>query len=289
VPERHAIVDFFPAVRRSTLRPVIFVKYYDKASTILAADQVSEALRAIGVESHSIYPDRIGEFRDAVMVFIKTSKLHHLLRARWQGNRTVLDVHDTVIFKRGLKNLRFFDGMILRNQRAFDDFHRPDRADVNILLHWDPRFGPNTADPEQLNIGYLGGRRSAYYWGEVPGVGYVDRDFFERARPFNCHLSIRRAPKEYLYKPGVKVSTAGACEAAIITTRDEASLELLGPDYPYYTGHELPEVLETMDKVRDSFGSETWNRALTLTRAARDRTALDVLVQQYLDYFKRLD
>ena len=43
--------------------PLVFVKYYDKASTILGADQISQGLRERGHDSYSIYSDRIGEFR----------------------------------------------------------------------------------------------------------------------------------------------------------------------------------------------------------------------------------
>jgi len=38
------------------MRQIYFVKYYDKGSTIMGADQVSEALRARGIESRAVYP-----------------------------------------------------------------------------------------------------------------------------------------------------------------------------------------------------------------------------------------
>ena len=125
------------------MRPVIFVKYYDKASTILAADQVSQALSERGVDSQAIYPENLGEYHDCIVVFIKTSRMLHVIQARIQRCRTVLDVHDTVIFKSRLKNQWLFDGLILRNTRAYEDYNRSGKNDAEILLHWDPRFSIN--------------------------------------------------------------------------------------------------------------------------------------------------
>lgn len=270
------------------MRSVIFVKYYDKASTILAADQVSEALRIRGVDSCAIYPANLGEYRDGIVVFIKTSRMAHVIQARLQGCRTVLDVHDTVIFKSRLKNQWLFDGLILRNSRAYEDYSRPGKNDAEILLHWDPRFCPNNAGEGELRVAYLGDRRSLHLWDQIPGVDYIDSDYFERARRYNCHLSIRMPGKESLYKPAVKVSTAGACGAVLITTRDEASLELLGPDYPYYTGRGLEQIVETIGFARESKGSETWQLALRRLAEVRQRTSLERLIGEYLDYFERL-
>lgn len=270
------------------MRPVLFVKYYDKASTVLAADQVSAALRRRGYQSESAYPDRLGALRDGIAVFIKTSRLHHLVRARLAGNRTVLDVHDTVIFKTHLKNHWLLDGLILRSRRAFEDFRRRGRNDTGILLHWDPRFRPHAAGTAKLEIAYLGDRRSLYLWDRIPGVTCIDTDYFEQARRFNCHLSIRQPGKESLYKPAVKVSTAGACRAALITTRDEGAMELLGSDYPYYTGHRLEEIQHTIEHVRETLGSEVWRLALCKLAEARERTSLDRLVPDYVRYFESL-
>src|SRR5512135_2415456 len=109
------------------MRPIIFIKSYHRASTILAADQINAGLSCGALESYAVSPQRIRDFRDAVMIFIKTSKLHHLWRAHRQGNRLVLDVHDTVVYERSLKNAWFFDGFIFKNRRQLADFGRPGR------------------------------------------------------------------------------------------------------------------------------------------------------------------
>jgi len=46
----------------------------------------------------------LGEVPPGILVLIKTSRLDHLLRAKARGHRLVLDVQDTVVFKRRIKN-----------------------------------------------------------------------------------------------------------------------------------------------------------------------------------------
>jgi hypothetical protein len=84
--------------------PVAFVKYYEKGSTVMGADQIAAGLRRRGWEASSIPAREIGAQRRGVLVFIKTSRLDHLLLARSRGHRLVLDVQDTVVFKRRIKN-----------------------------------------------------------------------------------------------------------------------------------------------------------------------------------------
>jgi len=266
------------------LLPLIFVKYYDKASTILGADQISQGLRERGHDSHSIYPDRIGEFRDSIMVFIKTSRLPDVVRARRQGNRTVLDVHDTVVFKRHIKNSWAFDGLLFRNRLQLRDFGRANKNDRVIYLQWDPRFRSNTVGDGELCVTYLGDRRSLRLWNQIPGVTCLDDDYFNRAKHFNCHLSIRQPGREFRYKPGIKVSIAAACDAVLITTPDQSATEFLGSDYPFYTGHELADIRQTIDRTREALGGPEWKEAQSRLREVREQTRLDRILDEYTTY-----
>ena len=54
-------------------RPILFVKYYDKGSTVMGADQMSEALRALGVDARSVHVADVADVEGAILVFIKTS------------------------------------------------------------------------------------------------------------------------------------------------------------------------------------------------------------------------
>ena len=272
------------------MRKVFFVKYYDKGSTVMAGDQIAEALRARGHEAWSVYPDDVREVRDAILVFIKTSRWWHLARAKRNGNRTVLDVQDTVVFKRRIKNRLGFDGMIWKNRQQIEDFGRPGQKNRIIHHQWDPRYELNRLDGTALRVAYVGLARSFQLWGQLPGVDCFDDDYFRRALDYNCHLSVREPGREFLYKPNCKVSTAAACAANLITTRDESAVELLGPNYPYYVASSKEaDVLAGIEKARATFGAPEWRAGLETMRAVRERTSIDRVIDDYLSYFAELD
>ncbi|MGH9361597.1 MAG: hypothetical protein ACRD2T_06740, partial [Thermoanaerobaculia bacterium] len=72
--------------------PVGFVKYYDKGSTVMGAHQIADGLAARGWRARALYARQLDQVRRGILVFIKTSRLDHLLAARARGNRLVLDV-----------------------------------------------------------------------------------------------------------------------------------------------------------------------------------------------------
>ncbi len=275
-----------PAAR--ALPPVVFVKYYDKGSTVMGAHQIADGLRARGWPARAIYPRELGEVRQSIVVFIKTSRLDHLLRAKAQRNRLVLDVQDTVVFKRRIKNRWLFDALILKNRRQLADFGRPGRPDRLIYHQWDPRYTPNRAPHDRLALAYLGLRRSFDLWGRLPEVSCIDEEYMEAAKSFNCHLSIRRHGREFLYKPNCKVSTAAACGANLITTRDVTAVELLGEDYPYFCDPDPESILAAIERARRSFGSIEWRQGLERLRAVRETTSLDRILDQYAALFEAL-
>jgi hypothetical protein len=270
------------------VRPVVFVKYYDKGSTVMGAHQIAEGLAARGWPARAIYARELGAVRDAIAVFIKTSRLDHLLRARANGNRLVLDVQDTVVFKRRIKNRWLFDALILKNRRQLADFGRRGRPDRVIYHQWDPRYAPNGAPRDRMAVAYLGLPRSFELWERLPGVACVQEDYMEAAEGFNCHLSIRRPGREFLYKPNCKVSTAAACDAALITTRDLTTIELLGEDYPFYCEPDPESILAAIARARAAFGSTEWQRALERLRAVREATSLDRILDDYAALFHAL-
>lgn len=275
--------------------PVAFVKYYEKGSTVMGADQVAERLRARGWDARSIPVREIGTVRGGILVFIKTSRLDHLLRARACGNRLVLDVQDTVVFKRRIKNRWLFDALIFKNGRQLTDFGRPGRPDRVIYHQWDPRYSPNQAPRDRMVLGYLGSVRSLPSGWRLPEeaefVEFEDSEperVFRGAPRFNAHLAVRQPGRELLYKPNCKVSTAAACEAVLITTRDVTTVELLGEDYPFYCDLDPESVRAAIERARSSFGSAEWEKALERLRAVRERTRFDRILDEYEDLFREL-
>lgn len=275
--------------------PVAFVKYYEKGSTVMGADQVSERLRARGWDARSIPVREIGSVRGGVLIFIKTSRLDHLLLARARGNRLALDVQDTVVFKRRIKNRWLFDALIFKNGRQLEDFGRPGCPDRVIYHQWDPRYAANRAPRDRMVLGYLGSVRSLPEGWELPKEAeFVEFDdlrperVFQESPRFNAHLSVRPPGRELLYKPNCKVSTAAACEAVLISNRDATTVELLGEDYPYYCEFDPESVRAVIEKARDGFGSAEWQLALERLRAVRDLTLFDRILDQYEDLIREL-
>jgi hypothetical protein len=261
--------------------PIGFVKYYDKGSTVLGADQIAAGLAARGWEARSLHVRDLPGVRNGVLVFIKTSRLDHLLLARARGNRLALDVQDTVVFKRRIKNRWLYDALIFKNRRQLADFGRPGRADRVIYHQWDPRYSLHKAPLDRLVVGYLGTQRSLGPLRHLQGVEHVDDDYFAAADRFNCHLSVRSPGREILYKPNCKVSTAAACGAALISTRDLSTVELLGEDYPYYCEPERESILAAVERARATFGGAEWHAALDRLRAVREITGIERVLDEY--------
>jgi hypothetical protein len=265
--------------------PIGFVKYYDKGSTVLGADQIAAGLAARGWDARSLYVRDLASLRNGVLVFIKTSRLDHLLLARARGNRLALDVQDTVVFKRRVKNRWLYDALIFKNRRQLADFGRPPgsrgRLDRVIYHQWDPRYGPNRAPRDRLVVGYLGTQRSLGLLRGLPGVECVEDGYFAAADRFNAHLSVRNPGREILYKPNCKVSTAAACDAVLVTTRDLTTVELLGEDYPYYCEPERESILAAIERARATFGGAEWHAALDRLRAVRELTRIERVLDEY--------
>lgn len=255
----------------------------------MGGDQIAEGLRERGWDAESLPVGELRRFpRQAILIFIKTSRLDHLLLARARGHRLVLDVQDTVVFKRRIKNRWLYDAMILKNRQQLADFGRPGKPDCVIYHQWDPRYSSHQAPGDRLATGYLGLPRSLSLWDQLPGVEYVEDGYFEAARRFNCHLSIREPGREFLYKPNCKVSTAAACDANLITTPDLSTVELLGEDYPYYCQPERGSVLATLERARGGLGSAEWQLGLERMRRVRELTRLDRVLDHYEALFHRL-
>ena len=269
--------------------PVAFVKYYDKGSTLMGAHQIADGLAARGWQARAIYARELPAVRRGILVFIKTSRLDHLLAARARGNRLVLDVQDTVVFKRRIKNRWLYDALILKNRRQLADFGRPGRADCLIYHQWDPRYAPNRAPQDRLAVAYVGLPRSFDLWERLPGVACVEDGLAAGAvAGFNCHLSVRRQGREFLYKPNCKVSTAAACDAVLVTTRDVTTVELLGEDYPFFCEPEPDAILAARERARAALGGRAWQEARARLRAVRERTSLARVLDDYEALLRRL-
>jgi len=283
------------------VRPIYLVKYWDKGSTAIGADQMAPALESLGASARSIYAHELSGIRDAVLVFVKRADFKDLVTARARGNRCVLDVQDQVVFRHWISHWFLYHGFIFRNRRQLQRFGTRRALCRTIYQHWDPKYGTHEAGDERLAVGYLGTRRSISLWGEIPGVEFVGPDgWFERARALNAHLCLRENQREWLYKPNAKVATAAACEAVLLTTPDCSSVEMLGEDYPFYMeGLEesygadreatRASAVALIERAADELGGPTWREALDRLRALKADLAIERVAARYLEMFEELD
>lgn len=277
----------------ATVRQIVFVKYWDKGSTVLGADQMNAALRRLGAPSRSIYASDLQGIRGAILVFVKRADLLHLLAARRAGNRCVLDVQDQLVFRRWISHWPLYHGFIFRNRRQLEDYAGWNRRALarTIYHHWDPRYRTHRVSEDSLRAAYFGTRRSLpELWGRIPGLDFVGPgDWFERAREFNAHLSLRKPGREWRYKPNAKVATAAACGAVLLTTRDCSSVEMLGEDYPFYaSGTDRESATEILERAADAIGGTRWREALERLRAIKADTTIERTARRYLRLFEEL-
>lgn len=279
-------------------RPVYFVRYWDKSSVAVGAEQMAPALRRLGLEARSIHARELPGVRDSILVFIKRANILHLAAAWPRGNRCVLDVQDQVVFRYWISHWPFYHAFIFRNRRQERDAGLQVRLMGNlwarfttIYQQWDPRHRPNRVPEGELRVGYVGTPRSIPFWGDLPGVEFVGPErWLERAPWLNAHLSVRATGREWRYKPGAKVATAAACGAVLLTTRDCSSVELLGEDYPFFTrGPGRDDVLEAVARAREELGGPAWREALERLREVRVRTSLERVAERYVELFEALD
>ncbi len=278
-------------------RTAYFVKYYHKGSTVIGADQMAEGLRDLGVPAVSIDASELSGIRRSILVFVKRANWPHLLAARARGNHCVLDVQDQVVFRPYISHWPGYDAFLFRTERQRRDFGRRVRwmgnwwaRQVTIYQHWDPRYRPHGVPDGELRVGYLGSRRSFPLWNHAPGVECVGSgDWFNAASRFNVHLSIRATGKEWRYKPGAKVATAAACDAVLLTTPDDASVELLGEDYPFYLEAVSRDgIAAGVRRLREALGGLEWRAALERLRAVREELCLHRVSRRYVELFEAL-
>lgn len=272
-------------------RPIVFVKYWDKGSTAIGADQMVVALQGLGLLARAIYAHELSTVHDSVVVFIKRADLAHLLGAGLRGNLRVLDVQDSVVFRHWISHWMFYDGFIFRNQRQRCDFAPRRAVSRTIPQHWDSRYRPQCSGSSVLRAAYLGTARSISSWGQIPGLDCLGpEDWFERALAYNAHVSVRENRREWLYKPNAKVVTAAACRAVLITTRDCSAVEHLGEDYPFYLdGSDVASITAGLSRARELVGGPEWEVALARLDTVRIANSIEQVAQRYLALFAELE
>jgi hypothetical protein len=222
--------------------------------------------------------------------------------------------------------LPFCDAVVVPNTKAKKKMQSLGyRGNIYVIHHhWDPRLRDLDVRVDSnipLNVGYVGdygsmsaGLEDAYALANR-GVKIVDTasgtdvtaKFLREKKPIplpqvadnmervakhniNLHVSIRPIDSNRAnYKPDVKLATAAALSANIVTTPDASAMELLPIDYPYIAkDSELQTVVDTIQYARDTYGTDVWKKALQDMEHIKQATSIDAIARDYLAMFRSL-
>ena len=301
-------------------RRVVFVAPHLKmGSARLRAVQISDELRFRGVESEVV--PTCSEVKDSIIIIIKGEEISHVESARARNNIIVADLidpHQKTFHRSAAKDpaiasrMHFhqvdpnlFDGLLFVNtdvKSRYKDW-APDVPQEVIPHPWDSRFIQPPVYHRNFSLVALGHSSDQV---DLPLLNnmllrnhVLTQEMIVEARNYACHLSLRqpggkasperfgRSEERYTSKSNIKVSTAAACGANIISSRDPGSTDVLPHDYPFwYDGQTSPQ--EHIEYVAEIFGSRTWKEGLAMMDGVREATSTSRVVDHYLAFFQNL-
>lgn len=296
------------------MRPVVFVAPHVRmGSARLRAVQISGELNARGIQSRVV--PSCAEQRDAILIYIKGDNVHAIESARDRGNIIVVDLidpHQKTFHRPGGPRLHYhevdaslFDGVLFVNSfcsRQGRDWSKRLRRAV-IPHPWDTRITQPPLHHEHFNlvsVGYSSTRLDHPLLTRIDLPNHVLTDsMIAQMRGFACHFSVRDKEGEssserygapflrYNSKSNIKVSTAAACGANIITSRDAGSLDVLPADYPFWYNDESG-IEGTIKQVADAFHTGTWRMARDMMARVREDTGIHNVTSRYIDFLNAL-
>ena len=271
--------------------------------------QMSDQLKKMGMETEIINirkeARRIKSLRDSVIVFVKeTPKTYHKVVHKLTKRNNILIWVPVDGFSdcKDEKAVKMFDGVVVPNTRCKSDwsayFHKDCACEV-LYLHWDPRCRFNLA--KEYRLVYAGiilpGNISEEYLKKIKELNTIvinssdpakQQDIFTQVINYSCHFSVRNeALEDFGYKPNAKLSFAAGTNSNIVLSRDQSNIELLDQSYPYYTDSDMNNVIKTVDYSRSTYGSKIWNNALDMMREVRERTSIERICKDFLQYLER--
>lgn len=270
---------------------IYFYNEHETDSFKLRGRQVSSYLNLIGHESECI--DHT-EVKDSIVIVVKFIKPSNLKKLKQNGNKVIIDVLDLFCYRRfphELISVSFSDGIIICSNAVRDFFHpwMPKKV-ITIPHHWDTTLMDHAEDTDTFAIGYLGNKMN-HEFKKTKNVVPVYENFIQNAFKFKCHFSVRATGSPGAnFKPATKVALAAGCGANIITTKDVATVELLGDDYPYYVDSTKESIDYMVDKARKDWLTEQsdWQKGLDIMSEVRKATSLPVCAEGYLRYIEAL-
>jgi hypothetical protein len=211
---------------------------------------------------------------------VKDARRDLVLEAKARGNEVIFDPVDLHCYDgRKCPFADLVDTLIVPN-RACEAYYRPlyPKAGFAVIPHqWDHRLKVQ-APQDTLRAAYIGNPFNRPK--EWTGERVTDLEKMLDAAPrYNLHIGLnQRQETHILLKPSLKVSTAAAVGANVVSYPDPGVLELVGTDYPFLVRDDPAEAIL---EAEASFGSVAWRRGLATMGDVRQRTSIEAVAALY--------
>lgn len=253
--------------------------------------------------------NQISSLKDTHIVFLGTLtdglglNEEVLLKLKKQGNTTVINPIDDLCYKteeelqREVDMYNYVDGVIFPNKFAkeyFQETYNKSRQSTYLPHPYDSKFDKleiNQTRPFKVVYGgsHYNNRilNNPPSWLEVNQTGHTD-SVLQLLTNSPIHFSHREDTSiDFYFKPSTKLSSASACEAVMIMSKDKSYIDLV-PDYPLYVDNTIEDVNEKYELAKSWYGTGKWKELLELMTEVRVKTSLDTISKQYIKYLNEL-
>jgi len=290
------------------MKKIIFRSYNRRGSAVNRGQDISEQLKVLGYDSEFL----IGKsddtditnvwntLHDSIVVFIKSCTSREFEILKRNNNILILDIVDAVA--NGDYSIHDvcalpWTGIItptIEMTIAINHINKNINA-VFIPHHWDKR---HLANIDKFNkdsfslayIGSLGHDGGLFYEEQIPELTIVNEWGAQTSTSpmYTCHYSVRPSDTaQFLFKPNTKISTAAAVGSNIVHSYDVAAMNLVPPDYPYFTKSDSTSIRDTIEYAKETYGGAVWQYGLNIMADLKHRTSLEVVVNiDYVNYLK---
>lgn len=287
--------------RISRRRKVVFMyshRYTEGGGTVMRGYQLSGIMRKHLGDKYKVSYLPIGKYPKSNVIFMPKMTIFTINKLQLRllkslGNRIVFDPIDERIPD---EKLQFADCIVAASREAVNVYieRYPEKYIATIDHHVDPRINMSVHRLKKPNIGYFGEPANTII---TPAIQkYVDvwrvdtssqkeTEWINKISSYNVHYAIRKTRDLDDCKPATKIFTAARCNAnVIVQDTEKEAIRWLGDGYPYIIRGKVTEssILEMLEYVRNSYGSEEWRSALKVMDSINERVS-DVNIANQVD------
>jgi hypothetical protein len=266
-------------------------------SVYLRAYQILDALKRKGIKAK--FRNRNERISNKTIIYIKPGDINEVRNLMF-SNKVIIDPLDDIIFINSLDKEMLSQMSVifhcLEYKKMFEDRVK---ETFYIPHHWDYRLRDFKVNRNinECKVATIGCKKP--YIPDVvkpelkivktSHVAQLIETWKHELNNYNCHYILDQDSTNIIrQRPSfTKGTIASISDSVIITNRNLNALYFLGEEYPFYIDDESDNgILETVKRVKNSYGNDDWNRALDIVRTIKDKTHIDILVDRYIEFIK---